>query len=257
MRTPFRPPYASPLFGQRILVVDDVGEDRLLLSELLLNEGVQLYFAQDGQDGYRKAQSLQPDLILMDIHMPVCDGITACRLLKATPATRGIPLIFLTAAAAVEEKISGLSAGAIDYITKPFNFEEMRLRLCIHLKTATKPAGDGESTERLAGRTLDAVLFQAARNLLQEKLSQPMNLPYLAGSVGTNARRLNIAFKHCAGITVFDFLREEKMKEARRMLLETALDIGTIARELGYSNTANFSTAFRERFGMSPTQFRS
>jgi len=57
-------------------------------------------------------------------------------------------------------------------------------------------------------------------------------------------------------VTVFDFLREERMKEARRMLSETSLEVGTIARELGYGSAANFSTAFRERFGMPPSQFR-
>jgi AraC-like DNA-binding protein len=58
------------------------------------------------------------------------------------------------------------------------------------------------------------------------------------------------------GVTVFDFLREQRMKEARRLLSETSLEVQAIARELGYGGTANFSTAFRERFGLSPSQFR-
>ena len=74
--------------------------------------------------------------------------------------------------------------------------------------------------------------------------------------MGTNARRLNAAFKQCVGVTVFDFLREARMKEARRMLSETALDVQMISRELGYNSAANFSTAFRDRFGLSPSQFR-
>jgi len=247
---------ASPLAGKKILVVDDVEADRILLSEFLLRQKVRLYVAQDGQDGYRKAQILQPDLILMDIYMPVCDGITTCRLLKATSSTQAIPLIFLTAATSIEEKIAGLSAGAVDYVTKPFDFEEVRLRLCIHLKMTGDKPQDMQMDGAPSGSTLDVVLFQAARSLLLQRLDQTIGLNDLANAVGTNARRLNAAFKHCAGTTVFDFLREERMKEARRLLTDTALEIGAIARALGYGSTANFSTAFRERFGMPPSQFR-
>ncbi|WP_044529761.1 response regulator transcription factor, partial [Herbaspirillum sp. B65] len=193
---------------------------------------------------------------------PVYDGLTSCRLLKANSSTRNIPLIFLSAAAATEEKITGLSAGAVDYITKPFDFEEVRLRLCVHLRTPLHteplPTTTPSVTPGLhsGSSTFDMVLFQAARRLMLDKLDQPLSLNALAAAVGTNARRLSSAFKHCAGVTVFDFLREERMKEARRLLSESTLDIGAIALALGYSNTANFSTAFRERFGMPPSQFR-
>ncbi|WP_050465942.1 response regulator transcription factor [Herbaspirillum autotrophicum] len=254
------PSETGPLYGQRVLVVDDVEEDRILLTDFLLQRGCRIYVAKDGQDGYRKAQSVQPDLILMDIRMPVCDGIAACRLLKANPGTRSIPLIFLSAAASTEEKIAGLAVGAVDYVTKPFDFEEVRLRLCVHLKSNAQEAGQpdagNDAARNASSSTLDVVLFHATRRLLLAQLDETLSLTELALAVGTNARRLNTAFKHCAGVTVFDFLREERMKEARRMLSETSLEVGTIARELGYGSAANFSTAFRERFGMPPSQFR-
>ncbi|MBG7619671.1 response regulator [Herbaspirillum sp. AP02] len=270
--------HTGPLAGQRILVVDDVEEDRMLLSDFLLRQGARLYVAHDGQDGYRKAQTVRPDLILMDIRMPVYDGLTSCRLLKANSGTRNIPLIFLSAADASEEKVTGLQAGAVDYVTKPFDFEEVRLRLCVHLRSsvhgelagaisgvAEAPGMYGSSPTNATPATLgtsisssnfDTVLFEAARRLMLEKLDQPMSLTALATAVGTNARRLSSAFKHCTGVTVFDFLREERMKEARRLLSESTLEIGAIALALGYSNTANFSTAFRDRFGMPPSHFR-
>nr|WP_198982616.1 DNA-binding response regulator [Herbaspirillum sp. ASV7] len=257
---PLHPAITGPLSGQRILVVDDAEEDRILLSDFLVRQGARLYIGRDGQDGYRKAQTIRPDVILMDIRMPVYDGLTSCRLLKANPITRAIPLIFLSAATAVEERISGLTAGAVDYITKPFDFEEVRLRLCIHLRSRSHedlPPSENTATYITPGsNTFDVVLFQAARRLMLEKLDQTLSLTALASAVGTNARRLSTAFKNCVGVTVFDFLREERMKEARRLLSDTTLDIGAIALALGYSNTANFSTAFRDRFGMPPSQFR-
>ena len=249
---------SDPLRGQRILIVDDVDESRMLLVDFLQRRGCRVYIARDGQDGVQKAQSVQPDLILMDIRMPVCDGMTACRLLKANPVTRAIPLIFLTSAALPEERVAGLSADAVDYVTKPFDFEEVRLRLCIHLKPVATPVGAPQEGDAVSANssTLDAILYRATRKLLLERLAETPSLVELAAAVGTNARRLNAAFKQCVGVTVFDFLREARMKEARRMLSETALDVQTISRELGYSTTANFSTAFRERFGLSPSQFR-
>lgn len=85
------------LAGLRVLVVEDRPEDRMLLVDFLTSQDCRVYVAEDGNDGYRKAQLVQPDIILMDVNMPVCDGLAACRLLKADQATRGIPIIFLTA----------------------------------------------------------------------------------------------------------------------------------------------------------------
>ena len=256
-------PHARQLSGVRVLVVDDNQEDRMLLMDFLSQQGCRVYIAQDGRDGYTKARTVQPDLILMDIRMPVCDGLGACRLLKADPGTRHIPLIFLTAAALPGERVAGLSAGAVDYVTKPYDFEEVRLRLSIHLKATTPPptqpaTGDigQHSPLPVQAHTLDAVLFRATRALLLDRLDTTPELAGLASAVGTNTRRLNLAFRRCVGVTVFDFLREERMKEARRLLSETSLDVQDIAGAVGFASAANFATAFRERFGMPPSGFR-
>ena len=76
------------LAGLRVLVVEDRPEDRMLLVDFLTSQDCRVYVAEDGNDGYRKAQLVQPDIILMDVTMPVCDGLAACRLLKADLATR-------------------------------------------------------------------------------------------------------------------------------------------------------------------------
>lgn len=261
--------HSGQLAGLRVLVVEDRPEDRMLLVDFLTSQDCRVYVAEDGNDGYRKAQMVQPDIILMDVSMPVCDGLAACRLLKADQSTRAIPIIFLTAAVLPAERVAGLSAGAVDYVAKPFDFEEVRLRLLIHLRVAPAPvpapvpapAPAGSAPEDgvspvAAGSTLDGVLFRAARKLLRERLEHTPELVALAQALGTNARRLNQAFRRCAGTTVFEFLREERMREARRLLCETSLDIQAISQAVGFGNRGNFSTAFRERFGMPPTALR-
>jgi DNA-binding response OmpR family regulator len=247
------------LAGRRILLVDDTKEDRMLLMGFLEKQRCRVYIAEDGQDGYRKAQVVLPDLILMDIRMPVCDGITACHLLKSNPATRDIALIFLTAAASQAERVAGLTAGAVDHISKPYDFEEVRLRLCIHLKNVPAEAVAGDEAAQPAAparHSLDQMLFNAARSLLLANLGVTPELGGLAKAVNTNPRRLNLAFKQCSGLTVFDFLREARMRQARRLLADTMLEVQQIASELGFGNAANFSTAFRERFGLTPSRYR-
>jgi DNA-binding response OmpR family regulator len=252
-------PYTRQLRGLRVLIVDDNREDRMLLLDFLGQQGCRVYVADDGHDGYRKAQTVLPEVILMDITMPVCDGLVACRRIKADPATRAIPLIFLTASTLPHERVEGLTAGAVDYVTKPFDFEEVRLRLSIHLKVNPEAADDSGLADvhpAGGGNTLDAILVRAARKILLAHLDDTPELAALAQAVGTNSRRLNLAFKRCIGMTVFDFLREERMKEALRLLSQSSLDVQTIAKALGYGSGANFSTAFRERFGHSPRHLR-
>lgn len=240
------------------MVVDDNADDRRLQTDYLRAQGYRLYAAVDGLDGVEKSRIVLPDLILMDVHMPVCDGLAACRLLKADLRTAAIPLIFLTAAGQPEERVRGLLAGAVDYITKPFDFDEVRLRVSIHLQAWRQPAGPLPEAPAVSSQVsnVDAIVFRAALRILHQNLAQPPDLQGLARAVGTNTRRLNEAFRQCVGVTVFDYLREIRMEEARKMLRETNLAIQVVACDLGYDNPANFATAFKERFGLSPRQYR-
>jgi DNA-binding response OmpR family regulator len=255
-----------PTRAARILVVDDQLADRGLLVDYLRTLGHRLYVADNGRSGFELANFLGPDLILLDVRMPVCDGIACCRLLKASGRTASIPAIFLSAAALPQERVQGLAAGAVDYITKPFDFDEVRLRVAIHLSMAragadagvhpSQAAGSPAATAGDAGHSLDAVVFRAARRMLMQDLSATPDLASLARTVGTNPKRLNDAFRRFTGTTAFEYLREIRMAQARRLLVETRLEIQTIASDLGYGSAANFATAFRERFGMTPSQYR-
>ncbi len=254
--------------GMRVLLVDDSAEDRRLLGDCLRAQGYRLYVAEDGRDGVEKARLAAPDLIMLDVSMPVCDGIAACRLLKADPRTASVPVIFLTAAALPEDRVRGLMVGAVDYIAKPFDFDEVRLRVSIHLQAwrhlaheseLSKRAPEPASPPRIAtenASNVDTLVFRAAQRLLHEDLAQPPDLASLAKAVGTNARRLNEAFRNCAGATVFEYLREARMEQARQLLRETELAVQVIASDLGYDNPANFATAFRLRYGLSPRDYR-
>lgn len=248
-------PPGSPLLGTRILVVDDAIDERALLASYLHLLGCRVYLASDGLDAVQKAIVVRPDIILMDMNMPVCDGLTACRLLQENAATHGIPVIFLSVAATPAKRVAGLRVGAVDYITKPFDFEEVKLRLNIHLRENPPPLPPPEAKTSSA-QPLDQILFITARQYLLANTAETVDMATLAKKLCCNPRRLNEAFKNCAGMTVSEFLREQRMKQAQHLLSATLLDVQAIANEIGFTSGANFATAFKERFGLSPTEFR-
>lgn len=122
----------------RILIVDDSVEDQRRLLELLRANQILPTMAFDGRQGYQRALAIKPDLILLDVRMPRMDGFAACRLLKADPITRDIPVIFLTAADTPNERIQGLTLGGVDYVSKPFAPDEVLARIRIHIDLAKR-----------------------------------------------------------------------------------------------------------------------
>jgi two-component system, cell cycle response regulator len=120
---------------QTILAIDDSPEIHQLLKVRLKNLDVELSHADCGFDGFDKAMASNPDLILLDVMMPDASGFDICRKLKATTETRNIPVIFLTGASDVDQKVLGFDVGAVDYIQKPFDSAELNARVRAALRT--------------------------------------------------------------------------------------------------------------------------
>jgi len=121
------------LMSAEILIVDDIPTNLNLLRQALEPEGYNIIAAPSGEVALQIADRTQPDLILLDIMMPGIDGFETCRLLKADKATADIPVIFITAKDEMESIVKGFQVGGVDYITKPFQHEEVRARVQTHL----------------------------------------------------------------------------------------------------------------------------
>lgn len=119
---------------QVVLIVDDSPTNVQILSDCLNQPDFQIVFAPNGERALEQAIHHRPELILLDVIMPGIDGFETCRRLKENPDTCNIPVIFMTALSDAENKVKGLSLGAIDYVTKPFQYEEVLARVRIHLK---------------------------------------------------------------------------------------------------------------------------
>ncbi|MEG4029309.1 MULTISPECIES: response regulator [unclassified Microcoleus] len=117
-----------------ILIVDDNPTNLGVIFNVLDEAGLEVLVAQEGESALQKIEYVTPDLILLDIMMPGIDGFETCSRLKSNPSTSEIPIIFMTALGNTDQKVKGLSLGAVDYITKPFQKEEVLARIKVHLE---------------------------------------------------------------------------------------------------------------------------
>ncbi|MEA3360128.1 MAG: response regulator [Thermodesulfobacteriota bacterium] len=149
----------SPL----ILIIDDNPNNVKLLEIILKKEGYSTMSALNGPDGRKLAEMHDPDLILLDIMMPNEDGFEACTRLLSAEKTAGIPVIFLSAADDVVSKVKGLTIGAVDYITKPFDRREVfaRIRIHLRLKQAYNAVIEGQAAKlRQIGEAQNGILIK-------------------------------------------------------------------------------------------------
>ncbi len=181
MLTPL-PATASPLTTEKeiILIVEDSSVNRKLLSNLLTRHGYQVWSTENGQAALETLKQGLPDLIALDIMMPVMDGYELCRLLKKDKRTRDIPVIFISSLNETENKLTGFRAGGVDYITKPFHHEEVLARFSTHLKLSRLQHQLAEQNRQLKQEQqktesllLNVLPVQVARELIATGNYQP------------------------------------------------------------------------------------
>ena len=120
--------------GHAILIVDDISKNIQVLGSILLTEGYAISYATNGFQALEMVESEDFDLILLDIMMPEMDGFEVCRRIKLMPGKKNTPIIYLTARTQKQDIVEGLTTGAVDYITKPFNSAELKARVATHLQ---------------------------------------------------------------------------------------------------------------------------
>lgn len=168
----------------KILAVDDTAASLRLLTDILKEEGYEVRSAISGELALRAAAGNPPELVLLDIRMPGMDGFEVCRRLKAQPATRDVPVIFVSAVSETDEKVQGFEIGAVDFVTKPYQRDELLARVRTHLElnrlrnhlgdlVEERTAELRESEKKLRASLLDSIMALAATVELRD--------PYTAG----------------------------------------------------------------------------
>ena len=162
-----------PLDSGRILIVDDHPTNIDVLFDYLSDLGYEVLVAEDGRSALDRIGYAKPDIILLDIMMPELDGFDTCEQLKANPETADIPVIYVTALGGLSDKVRGFETGAVDYITKPYQNQEVLARLRTHLTLRRLQA---ELAERLEESEEQNQALNAYAHSVAHDLKNPLNL---------------------------------------------------------------------------------
>jgi two-component sensor histidine kinase len=158
--------------GDTVLVVDDNPSNLSVISDFLAKSGFRVLFARDGESAIAKALHGMPDIILLDIMLPGIDGFEACRRLKAEERLKDIPVVFTTALSDTKDKVDGFSAGGIDYITKPFRYEEVLARVSTHLEIRKARRSLAERNEMLSLEIEERKKAEAELRAIRDELER-------------------------------------------------------------------------------------
>ena len=239
-----------------ILIIDDTPDELAELVSPLIST-LNIKIAQDGMTGCHLAGLHQPDLILLDVHMPHVNGFNIARLLKNNSTTQHIPIIFITNATDDASRIEGLTLGAVDYICKPFNVRESMLRINIHMKQHLTIALESEEVKPLNENDKDDAIIKSCCAYLETRIANPPSLKALANMFGTNEKKLTALFLDKYDMTVFAWIRQHRLSMSCELLKSNQLSIGQISELLGYSSQAYFTKSFKEAYNCTPTDYMS
>ena len=158
-----------------ILIVDDNPTNLAVIVDYLEDSGLTILVSQDGESSLKRAKYAQPSIILLDVLMPGIDGYETCRLLKQDSETNDIPIIFMTALSSTEDKVKGFKVGAVDYITKPIQPEEVLARINLHLERSFMTTVLAEQNSRLSLEIEQRKATQQKLNQSNQKLQAEVN----------------------------------------------------------------------------------
>ncbi|MCG8331271.1 MAG: tetratricopeptide repeat protein [Chitinophagales bacterium] len=246
-----------------VLLIDD---NRDILQYLMscLEGKYQLAIARDGQEGIDKALELIPDVIISDVMMPKKNGYEVCDELKANEKTSHIPIILLTAKASDHSKIEGLKKGADVYLTKPFQEEELLIRLHNIIKSRKKTQQYFLQNNKLSASNAQNIdeeqeneFLQRLRDLLIERLDDnDYGIPEICRDIGMSRSQLHRKIKALTGLSTSFFLRRIRLFKAKELLETTDLNISQVTYTVGVSNPSYFARIFVEEFGYAPSNIR-
>lgn len=246
--------HAAPL----VLIIEDNRDVRYYVKQSLATS-FRIVEAVDGQDGIDKAAEYMPDLIISDVMMPIRNGYEVCRILKTDARTSHIPIILLTAKAAREEKRHGLETGADDYLIKPFDTQELQIRVknLIDLRRQLRvrfAVGKSEAaTLEPSLNSVDKEFMQTVFTTLDKDLdNEQFGVDDLANATGMSTRHLNRKLKALTDMSANRFIRNYRLQEAMRMLQRKEGNVSEIATATGFRSTAYFVKCFGEKYGQTP-----
>ena len=254
-------PPTTDVQAKIILVVEDNFDLRNYISEQL-KEQYTVFEAEDGLKGLEISEKIIPDLIISDIMMPKMDGYEMCKKLKKDFKTSHIPIIMLTAKAAKDAKLEGLEAGADDYLIKPFDANELLVRVRNLIKIREQMREKFRIEMILKPRE---VIVPSSEKTFVEKIvdivekninNEKFGVDELSSELGLSRSQLHRKLKAITDQSTTEFIRNYRLKRAADLIKQDAGNMAEIAYQVGFSSQAYFTKSFTELFGCSPGEYK-
>ncbi len=248
-----------------LLLVDD-NKDILMILKEHFKADYNILLAEDGEEALKTCNDKFPDIIISDVMMPKMNGLELCNIIKSQFNTCFIPVILLTARGTTEQQIEGLDEGADAYIPKPFHLGLLHSTI-INLLKKSKLANQQIKPNELDVNEINTIRnknLNAEKQQFIEKLTQIIennidNSDYsvdkLCVEIGISRSRLYLKMKDITNDSLGNYIRNLRLQKATELLRNTNLSISEIAYQVGFQNTSFFSRSFKQRFGISPTEF--
>ena len=245
---------------QTILIVEDHKVLRSFMKNLL-KEDYNIIEAENGKIAFEKALQHVPNLIISDVIMPEMVGTELCSKIKENLKTSHIPVILLTSRTSLVYKFEGLESGADDYISKPFNLIEFKLRVKNLLNSTERlknkfSSDDNFIPSEITVSSLDEDLLKKAFKIVEENISnEQFDIPFFCTELGVSRTMLFLKIKAWTNFTPNEFIHEIRLKRAAQLLEQNKLNVSEISYKVGFNNPKYFSKCFQKKYGETPTQF--
>jgi CheY-like chemotaxis protein len=243
-----------------VLIIDDNEDLRYYLKENL-KQNFTIIESSNGREGWHLILTEMPHLVVSDIMMAVLNGIELCKRIKNDTRTSHIPVILLTARTSNEQKIEGLEAGAEDYITKPFNYEilELKIKQLIKLRSRFQKAFVQKfeiEPGEIGITSLDEKFLAKALKLVEENIgNSDFSVEKMGRELGVSRGHLYNKLVALTSKTPIEFIRIMRLKRAAQLLAKSQQSVSEIAFQVGFNDAKYFSKYFKDEFGVVPSEY--
>lgn len=252
---------SSGIYNSRVMLIVEDNADVRQFIHSHFNSTYKILEANNGEKGLQLAMQTIPDIVISDIIMPTMDGYELCKRLKNDERTSHIPILLLTAMHSKENELKGLTAGADDYITKPFDISVLQAKVeNLHsIRDSLKEKYTGTivlEPSNVVITSPDERFLKKAIDVVEANISDyELNIEGFAQKVGVSRMQLYRKLHALTNMTVKEFIRHIRLKRATQLLVQQKMNISEIAYGVGFKDLSHFRKCFKKEYGMSAKEY--